>query len=872
MPRRTSHHARSQNKKASTLVVTVIFTATLSAVAAVLLSYQDTERRVSAKRRSGLEATAGVELLADYALGQIAPFVRALPPSNFKPDPQFAPGGAHAIVAPAGDLARTGSPAKALLDPSVSEVTASKLVWINSGDASTNGKFMIPVAGNEADIMRGQRIYRSLLGILVKTNATVPGKSGESTLRHAVVFVDKRDAPTFNYALFNSGSNLIFPALGSDLTVAGPVFSNHRVVFQTKGNSSGASPLWLKNGFFTAADVKDDYAALRLGGVYQFTSASRVAMGQATDIDKAFNMVDAKITGFEPDGTPKYGPRFLWDSAADGFVDKMSVGANKAVQTAANGIQSVQPRGLVSDITAATIVKDPVTGEKYDLSTERPIDPIRPAVMSSSSASKEAKEVENVKISAKASIYVVVENNGTVTAFNNPDQAIQYKQSGNRDAWRAGNAGQILDLSGVILPAQPGEAKVPVGLPHEGEAWTPRPTRTLFDPHLGQTVTLVDVNVGALKTKLASGISYANGSAWNTTDTTSNSGTYVAKESRKGWNGIVYVDVEAPRQKFSTINSVTMGITPAEVGDTTRPALPTTPSGATADFGRTAVRLVNAKDVPGAAPGVSEPGTSGFTFATNAPVYIKGSFNADGDRETGKDGLQDDQPNSAAGTSTVPASIWADKVLVQSEGFGDTDLLDGLYIPKPASKPDGITDADYANWPFRETGTAGLNSGYSGSYTFSYPNRVDSAVIEINSAVVTDNAAGVGSQVSFMEKFNGSLVRVRGSLVSIWRAKAYAANNKEAETAADNTYYRFEKNPDSAGGVNQKFWNPAAREIAFSSVFAAGRMPPGAGTITDLRKVRRFFITEAAYAALKEESDPLAWVTYLNAHPEAVRN
>jgi hypothetical protein len=91
----------------------------------------------------------------------------------------------------------------------------------------------------------------------------------------------------------------------------------------------------------------------------------------------------------------------------------------------------------------------------------------------------------------------------------------------------------------------------------------------------------------------------------------------------------------------------------------------------------TSVRLVNGTvtSVNSLIPSYGANG-NGLTIATNAPVYIRGNFNADGSQTTGANGsavTPDDGQSGAAGHASAesPVCIAADSVTILSNAWSD---------------------------------------------------------------------------------------------------------------------------------------------------------------------------------------------------------
>lgn len=136
-----------------------------------------------------------------------------------------------------------------------------------------------------------------------------------------------------------------------------------------------------------------------------------------------------------------------------------------------------------------------------------------------------------------------------------------------------------------------------------------------YDKRQGEYIHTADLDVGVLRNLInTSGVvgQLTNGSVKFTPD--------------NDWNGVVYIEHNNP-----ALNSTTMG----------------------------AVRLINGRNLPNH-PASGNQQVDGFTIATNAPLYILGNYNADGNLPS--------DPNDIVNTESgeVPAAIAADAVTVLS--------------------------------------------------------------------------------------------------------------------------------------------------------------------------------------------------------------
>jgi hypothetical protein len=223
------------------------------------------------------------------------------------------------------------------------------------------------------------------------------------------------------------------------------------------------------------------------------------------------------------------------------------------------------------------------------------------------------------------------------------------------------------------------------------------------------------------------------------------------------WTGIVYVAVMS--NPTTRLNGTTV---PASGGDAV------------------AVRLVN-----GNSPVPSYGSTEGFTFATNAPVYVQGHFNDDGSSPSA----------SVPYTGETPAAIAADAVTLLSAGYNDS-------TSKSSVRPNSGSNSVVA---------AAILTGISPT------NKDGSARM----------SGGAHNLVRFLENWtSGSRsVFIRGSLVSLFESRV-----------ADEPW-------------KIDYYSAPTRNFGFSNLFLNGRYPPGTPRVISYRRSDYSDMTKAEYDA-----------------------
>lgn len=184
-------------------------------------------------------------------------------------------------------------------------------------------------------------------------------------------------------------------------------------------------------------------------------------------------------------------------------------------------------------------------------------------------------------------------------------------------------------------------------------------------------------------------------------------------------------------------------------------------------------------------------GSEGCTIATNNRLYIKGHYNADGSMGTGQ--------GTSAEANEVPAAVAADAVTVLSNYWDDR-----------------LSRADVTRFA-------------------AIPNQNDRNIpqdTEIAAAIITGtdvyNSGGINNLVRFLEMWENKVVRIRGSLIALFKS----------EVAWEPLMMQY-------------VFYPPDREFSYSTLFKAGRFPPGTPTVRAFYKKKKQNISFEQYQALK---------------------
>lgn len=281
------------------------------------------------------------------------------------------------------------------------------------------------------------------------------------------------------------------------------------------------------------------------------------------------------------------------------------------------------------------------------------------------------------------------------------------------------------------------------GKPVEGTLWDER-ERTGYG--------LVEVDVEKLRATLDAAAPDYDASAWND--------SYHVSGARRDWNGVLYVEV------------------PYENSASSRP------DRAVKATGEFAVRLVNGKHLPSPSNAVD----AGFTVATNAPLYVKGHYNADG--KFSWSGAY--RPDIDA---KIPASLAGDAITILSDKFDDTKSK--LHRKHRKAR-------------FTEVSAAIVTGLYA----------------------TRDNwyemSGGAHNLMRFLEHWSGKRFTYRGSLVALYESEVASAPFDQI------------RHPD--------WYSPPLRHWGFNEIFKEGNFPPGTLFARDFRRIHTRFLSADEYA------------------------
>ncbi|MEZ0215638.1 MAG: hypothetical protein ACAH89_00725 [Rariglobus sp.] len=796
------------SKRGSVLLSVVLFTAVTLIIIGSLLRWSMTERRLNYRHAQRLEARNAAEALAEYGFSQIRQKMETRSTVSLNPS------GADALVMPASGF-WTGSSVNQssceLIGGTVELVPASGAIYyFNPADPN-----------NENDPLRGKNIFRRDIRVIAKSTVNAPGGNGSPITAYVSQRISIRGAPLFAHAIFYNMDLEIFN--GPDMTISGPVHTNGNLYLYPDNALNFSDQVTATGRVYHAkkpGDTSSDgnSASGRTGSV-NFVNK----FAQSLNLRDSSNIWKDSTQGGGTDVTD-------WV----GFRDYASQRWNGNLQTAAHGVDNYTP------VAIGKYQEDPTPANGTDNSLNAGRNIIEPTnyPLATDPDYKQKFEVEQQKYANNAGIYITVDpttQSITVTSRNKDKEhpeivskaltlpagntLVTYKAYKATSTYSK-NATSTTYSVGSKITSGPNNNKYPVtpyttttttpytttitsggsstvaGTPATGSAvpgtvtYSPSPAvpsnttgsssttptapslaadnQGMYDQHRQKGTDLIDIDMDALRKAVAAmdnktTAKVSSGSTVSVTATDKIDGL-----ATSDWTGIVYIEVKG--------------------GPTTDPITGVTNSPTISSSMQTSVRIINGKGK------VASYGTAneGLTIATNAPVYIKGNFNADGTTSTAS-------PNSATTPETgeVPAAIVADAVTILSENFNDSTSLSSLSPTASTSTVEVAAALLVGASPTNKDGT-GKTSG------------------------------GAHNLPRFLENWSGKSVFIRGSLVALFETRIFTE-------------------PHGVTG----YYSPPNRNWGFSTLFRDGRYPPGTPRVLSYRRVDFTDLTAAEYAAAK---------------------
>lgn len=799
--------------RGSVMLSVIIFSSVMLLLIGSLLSWGMTERRLNIRSQLRLESRNAAEALAEYGFSQIRQKFETRSTFSLRPD------GTDKLHMPSADFWAGSN-----VDSSSTELIGGV---IQSVPASGGNYFIDPAdENNKDDPLIGKYVFRRDVQVIARATVVPPG-GGTPITSYVTEKISVRGAPLFAHAIFYNMDLEIFN--GPEMIISGPVHANGNLyLYPETGKLQFSSQVTATGNIYHANKPGDaannsartaDIRFLVSNGVY---ASLKNPSGGWNDSTRGKG-IDRPAASGDP-GIP------LWD----GFLNHASTTWPGNLQTKSHGVSTYTPvaiGGYVEDPT-------PTNGTDNTVNSGRAIiEPTNyPAASDSNYAHKMA--VEEQKYANNAGLYIQVDPaDGTITAYSrskdNPAKnkvltfpagngLVEYQPYARVATYTStvvtktyrvsttgtgGNTGKYKYRLWKVTSTAPatitytstGSTTTIGSYTANSGTWDgseinewrtaprpdPAPTTTgtvpsesaavhqsgMYDNHRDKKIDVVELDMDALRKAVASMTGATSANLSTGTSAAVGAADAVSNLAVDDWTGIVYVEVlGAPT---TSVESIKHPIT----GEITTPAGATIPAANSKSL-QTGVRIVNGKGkVPSVSSADGALSSEGLTIATNVPVYIKGSFNADGSTSV-------NNPNSAtaAETGETPAAIVGDAITILSENFLDST---SRYTANPTATTSTIEISAALL-----TGLTPTNKNGTGK-----------------------TSGGAHNLPRFLENWGGKSVFIRGSLVALFESRIFTE-------------------PHGSG-----YYGAPNRNWGFNDLFKSGRYPPGTPRVMSYKRV-----------------------------------
>lgn len=740
-------------RRGSGLVMAIIFSTLLVLVIGSMLKWVVTEANLNRRALLRLEARNAAEGIAEYGMTQIR--YRMENTSTFSAN-AFTSTGSHPLSLPPSDLF-TGTN----IVVASSAITGGRINNVTS-NGSASLYFVDPNDPNHInDPLKGKWIFRRDIPIYAKAVATTPNNRPVTAYVREKISV--RGAPLFAHAIFYNMDMELAP--GSTMNIYGPVHANGDMYVSSQGTAVN-----FYNIVTTTGNVYHAWKSFLPTAQGQTNGTTGESLNMTSDVTfktRLNTQVSMDASGVWKDSTMgvsttirennvsgNYTTQAQYSAAlANAAATNLSSFKNHAsstwhgnLQTSANGVQNYTP------VAIGRYVEDPspTDGTDQSINTGRLL--IEPPTASTSP--QYSADVEEQKYSNQAGIYIrVVPASGSVSTVISSNST--HTTSANNPVVPAVVTVRAGGPNGTIAATYP--TNLVRYLPYQetvvtristGNVTSTTVSRGMYDQRRGVGMDLVEFDLTLLKEAVAQ-MQLSSGSR----DVTK----AISSLETSHWTGILYIEVT------STPTTNLDGSTVAASGGD-----------------RVGVRIINGNtQVP------SYGTVEGFTFATNAPVYIKGHYNDDGTSASA----------SVSKVGETPAAIAADAITLLSAGYNDATSKSSV---RPAATANSVV-------------SAAMLTGITPS------NKDGSARM----------SGGAHNLVRFLENWTtGSRsVFIRGSLVSLFESRV-----------ADEPW-------------KIDYYSAPTRNYGFNDLFMNGRYPPGTPRVISYRRTDYADMTQTEYEA-----------------------
>ncbi len=593
---------------------------------------------------------------------------------------------------------------------------------------------------NAFDPLKGRRVFAR--NVEVYSKARVDSHRFDAHVyAHTVQKIQVRDAPLFGHAIFYNMDFEIFP--GADMDVRGPVHSNEDAYFMAR------KTLRFHEGFTSAGDVfhgskktgkhkqKGNVRLKDAGGVFQ-----DMYNGSGSKSDDS-SWLDSRDAAWRSKSAQRWDGNF---------------------QDSAHGVNKLNPMGLDDYVP-----DDPFTaGSELQNHAYSIIESLLPA----GHADRKSDLARKEKYAYKAGLILRVSENAAKTS-GFEIKAYKYLCENTDDP----NSLPVID----VVTGNPVEIEVTlpdnligdansdfndIEISGEPEVYSENGSSQviggMFDHREDVRQTMVSIDVDTLR-------KYVDDTHHDNSDPADLTGDYWNNEydPTKDWNGVVYVEFPSEANSGGRADKIVRAKSYIDSGDGLKRVL--------------ALQTIDADKMP------SPTFTSekGLGLATNAPVYMVGNFNADGDSATGS--------ATAIEAGEEPASVACDALTVLSTSWP----INRMY-----SNQNGTTNrkATYSEI------SAAILSGIK-------PAIPDDPVTGTPS---TEISGGAHNFPRFLEDWKTRTLTLRGSLVSLFESEVH-------ERAMPTNFSHYYRAPKRDWGFNDNFRN--------------GVYPPGSPNARTFRRI-----------------------------------
>ncbi len=614
---------------------------------------------------------------------------------------------------------------------------------------------------NEFDPLKGKRVFVRDVVVFGKATAESSG-FGSAVTAYTRQKLQVRDAPLFGHAIFYNMDLELHP--GPVMNVHGPVHSNTDAWLQA------ANKITFHEGVYAAGQVL--HGNKRTGGHSQ---SGTVNVKDATGTSQ--NMYNG--------GTWNVDTSWL-DHRDSDWRELASQRWDGNVQDVDHSVPTLNPIGI-----ADYVPDDPFTPanelENYGYSV---IEPVLPT----NHPDYKGEAIRNQKFAYKAGLILSVDDSADPTdpgSFR--VKAYKYQRTNPLDP----GSPPALDTDGNPIRV---EVNLPTGLigdlaatgtPHddykdievdakfeEYETSGGDVTGGMYDHREDVQQDMLSIDISRLRDLVDDTDGGYAPTDWETNHDGGDVGSDYVPSAE--WNGVVYVEFPTVANSGGRVDKVVQA---------------KTYSSGSKVLG---LQLVDGRSA-GADDGLPRPSYTseiGLTVATNAPMYIVGHYNADGNSHS-------NDANTLDNASEPPAAVISDSLTVLSNEWFTEHRKNSDHSSTTGRK---IKDSG-------QSGSEGFTEVSAAILTGLKPSIPDDPVTGASSGT---QSGGAHNFPRFLEKWSGVTLTIRGSLVALFESEVHV---------------------DAMPNNFSHYYSPPGRDWGFNDNFRNGVYPPGSPNARTFRRV-----------------------------------